>query len=105
MFLQQSMIGHPPDKVFKQIVSDGTLTNCPVVPNDVSKATAIFGSNLSRMQGASTRKKTNKKNVEFTKIPREFYLQHKVVTLTADVIFVNGIAFDLFLAKYQTAYC
>ena len=87
------MIGHPPDKVFKQIVSDGTLNNCPVVPNDVSNATAIFGPNLPRMQGASTSNKPNKTNVEFTKIPQEFYLQHKFVTLTADVMFVNGIAF------------
>ena len=52
----QSMIGHPSDKVFKQIVSDGTLNNCLVVPNDVPNATAIFGPNLPRMQGASTRK-------------------------------------------------
>ena len=31
--------------------------------------------------------------MELTKIPREFCLQHKFVTLTADVMFVNGIAF------------
>ena len=47
----QSIIGHPPDKVFKQIVSDGTLKNCLVVPNDVSNAATIFGPNLPRMQG------------------------------------------------------
>ena len=63
----QSMIGHPPDKVFKKIVSDGTLNNCLVVPNDVSNATAIVDPNLPRMQGASTRKKPNTTNVEFTK--------------------------------------
>ena len=74
-------------------MSDGTLDNCPVIPNDVSNATAIFGPNLPRMQGASTREKPNKTNVEFTKFSREFYLQHKFVTLTADVMFVNGIAF------------
>ena len=74
-------------------MSDGTLENCPVVSNDVSNATTIFGPNLPRMRGASTRKKPNKTNVEFTKIPREFYLQLKFVTLTADVMFLNGIAF------------
>ena len=47
----QLMIGHPPDKVFKQIVSDGTLDNCPVVPNDVSNATAIFWSKFTQNAG------------------------------------------------------
>ena len=74
-------------------MSDGTLNNFSVVPNDVSNATAIFVPNLPRMQGASTREKPNKTNAEFTKIPREFYLQHKFITLMADVMFVNGIAF------------
>ena len=29
----------------------------------------------------------------FTKIPPEFYLQHKFITLTVDVMLVNEIAF------------
>ena len=34
----QAMVGHLPDSVFKQIVSDKNLKNCPVEVNDVSNA-------------------------------------------------------------------
>ena len=40
-----------------------------------------------------TRQKPEKVNPEYTDIPRDFYKLHKVVTFTADVMFVNGIAF------------
>ena len=52
----QVMIGHPPDSVFKQIVSDGSLKNYLVKPNDVSNTTVMFGPHRDRIQGVSTRR-------------------------------------------------
>ena len=87
------MIGHPTDDKFKQMVGSKSFTNCHVKVNDVTNACAIFGPYLSGLGGETTRQKPESIDPEYIGIPRDFYELHKSVTLTSDVIFVNGIAF------------
>ena len=45
------------------------------------------------MRGKTVRQKPDRVETEETPIPRYFYGLHKFVTLTADVMFVNGVPF------------
>jgi len=89
----QAMVAHPPDEKFKQMVSRGSLKNCKVQIQDISNARSIFGHNRSRLKGGTVRKKPERVEPEYTEIPKDFYVLHRFVTLTADVMFVNGIPF------------
>ena len=74
-------------------LGENGLRNCPITASDVSNAPVIFGPNRPRIRGVTTRD---------TAIPREFYKMHKMVTITADVMFINGILFLVtFLGKMK----
>ena len=89
----QAMVGHPPDEKFKQMVSHGNLSNCNVTVKDVTNARALFDPNRSRLKGGTVRQKPERVNRDLTRIPKDLYELHHFVTLTADVMFVNGITF------------
>ena len=50
----QSMIRHPSNDHFKQIVSQKDLENCPIAVNDVKNAKAMFGPYIPGLKGWST---------------------------------------------------
>ena len=87
------MVGHPTDDRFKQMVRSKSFTNCRVKVSDVTNAKTIFGPYLPCLEGETTRQKPERVDPEYTEIPRDFYELHKFVTLTDDVIFMNGVAF------------
>ena len=89
----QAMVGHPTDDKFKQMVSSRSFTNCRVKVRDVTNARAIFGPYLPGLGGKTIRQKPERVDPEYIGIPRDFYELHKSATLTADVMFVNVIAF------------
>ena len=89
----QAMVAHPPDEVFKQLVSTKSLVNSGVTNQDITNARTLFGPKLPRLMGAKTRVKPTRVKPQFTKIPRDFYALHRVVTLAADVLFVNRFPF------------
>ena len=95
----QSKVAHPPDSKFKLMVNSPSRKNCPVTVQDITNSRAIFGPDLQRLQGRSTRKKPKRVAPEYMGIPRAIYERYKYVTLTADVMFVNGIAFLVSLSR------
>ena len=95
----QSKVANPPDSKFKLMVNSPTLKNCPVTVQDITNSGAIFGPDLPGLQGRSTRQKPKKVVPEYMGIPRAIYERYKYVTLTADVMFVNGIAFLVSLSR------
>ena len=89
-------IGHPPDDIFKEIVSLGKneLRNCPVEVSDISNSNVIFDPNRPRIRGATTRDtKLLRTKEQRVGIPRYFYRLHNMVNITADVMSVSGIPF------------
>ena len=98
----QRRIGHPLDERFKEIVSLGKngLQNCPITASDVSKAPVIFGPNCTRIPGATTRDtKVLRVKEQRVAIPRGFYKIHKMMTITADVMFINGSLFLVIILR------
>ena len=91
--LLQRQIGHPPDKRYKEIMSL-LHQNCPVSVTDINNARLIFGPNVSGLRGRTTRDgAVVRVKEQRVAIPRDFYKMHKMVTLTADVMFISGIPF------------
>ena len=95
----QAMVAHPPDDKFKQMVSHENLRNCSVKVKDITNARALFGLNRSRLKGGTVRQNPERVDPVYTAIPRDFYELHRFETLTADVMFVNGIPFLVTLSR------
>ena len=95
----QARMAHPTDESFKQMVSGKTLDNCSIVASDVTNAQTIFGPNRPGLKGKTVRQRPERIEPEYLGIPRDFYCLHHFVTLTADVMFVNGLAFFTTLGR------
>ena len=91
----QVRVGHPPDGLLKQIVSDNIPKDIHVGIDNVADALAIYGTPVSRLKGVKTKDKPQPRvgEVGRVKIPRGFYRLNKFLTLTADVMVVSGIPF------------
>ena len=69
------------------------MANCPIAQNDIPNAYAIFGGNLTGIQGKTVWQKPERVETDYVQIPKEFMTTHKFVTLMADIMFVNNLAY------------
>ena len=105
----QAMLGHHSRKDFKDMVSANSVTNCPVTPENISSAHQFFDENLAGIREKTVQKKTEQVVTDYVQIPRDLIQWNKYVTLTADVMFVNNLAFvitngrgiDLIMADFM----
>jgi hypothetical protein len=96
----QAILGHPLSQELSQVVSNNFgINNGPINPIDISNADAIYGRNLGGIRGKTVRKKPEHIHGETIKIPKDFYKLHHFVTLTADIMYVNGVAFLTTLSR------
>ena len=93
------MIGSPSESDYKAMVSSNMIRNCPISQHDVSNARTMFGPQLAGVRGKTTRSKPEPVVEEYVEIPRDFVLRNKTITLSADIFFVDGIAFLLTLSR------
>ena len=70
-----------------------TNFGCPVHPDAFSDARIIHGADRTGVRGKTVRRKPLRVDTAVLDIPRDFILANKFVTLTADVMFVNGWPF------------
>jgi hypothetical protein len=94
----QAMIGHPTDAQFLDMVRSNTIKNCPIKPTHIANALTIFGPSAAGVRRKTVRCKPEQVEAEPGCIPDDFHRLHKFVILTADVMFVNGIAFLITLS-------
>ena len=89
------MIGIPSEKEFKELVSKNctSLKSIPVTCADITNKHTSFGLDLSWVRGGTVIQTLARVETEETYEPRYFYGVHKFVTLTEDVILVNGVPF------------
>ena len=89
----QRRIGHHADKHMKNIVSQRSLKNIPIIISDIANTEALFGTSVPGLKGWATRKKVRGFPVDRVSIPAEFYQLNKFVTIAAGVMFVSGVPF------------
>ncbi len=89
----QAMTGHPSDAQFQAMVRGNTVKNCPIKSVHITNAHSIFGPSITGVQGKTVCCKPMQTEAESRRIPDNFHRLPKFVVLTADIMFVNGIAF------------
>jgi hypothetical protein len=89
----QAMTSHPTDAQFLKLVRNNSIKNCPVKPDHITNAHSIFGPSIAGVRGRTTCQKPVRVEAAVGRIPDDFHRLHKFVVLTADVMFVNGMAF------------
>jgi hypothetical protein len=89
----------PSIKDFKWIVRNHQIKDSPVTVQDVEVAISIWGKNIEKLKGATTRSKSVPVKLDYIKVPKELLKLHREVFLTADIFFVNKIPFFLTLSR------
>ena len=89
----QRMLGCPSDRDFQGMVREKLIANCPVTITDVQNAYQILGPDLAGLRGKTVRRKPEHVAVDYVAVPRDFLDRHRNVTVTADLMFVNGLPF------------
>ena len=88
------MVATPSPRDFQAMVRHNFLKDCPVTNDDLKIADSIYGPRtLAEIRGKTARTKPTRVVTNLVDIPRSFFTLHNKVTLVADVMFVNGIAF------------
>jgi hypothetical protein len=78
---------------FKAIISSNAIRNNPVTLEDINIAERIFGPEIRRIKGTTTRTKPTPVISNYIEIPEELINKQKNVTLCIDTMYVNGITF------------
>ena len=92
-------MGHPSNKQFSEMASNKTRYNCPVIPADIPNALALYGPHLPGVQRYTVREKPDRVETEYLYIPDGYRRLDHFVTITADVMFVNGVSFLVTLSR------
>ncbi len=86
----QAMIGKGD---YKGLVSSNMISNSPIAPVDITNARAIFGPDLANVRGKTVRQTPAPVVADHVAVPCTLVERNKVVTMAADVFFVDGTAF------------
>jgi hypothetical protein len=100
------MMGNPSEKDSKGVVSNHLISNCPVTHTNITNVRAIFGPDLPSVQGMTVRRTPAPVVTDYVQVPRSLVELNKMVTLAADVFFVDGTAFLITMLrriKFMTA--
>ncbi len=77
------------------MVSSNMIANCPVSTSDVTNACAIFGLDLASVRGKTVRWTPAPVVAEYMAVPRSLVESNRMLTLAANVFFVDGTPFLL----------
>ena len=76
------------------------IRNCPLLESDIVNAEDIFGKKLQVLKGRTTNQKSMHLQSYIAKIPITVLEKYQQVTLTGDIMYVNGIRFLLTKSRY-----
>jgi hypothetical protein len=86
----QGMIGNPSEKDYKGMVSGNLITNSPITTSNVSNAHAMFGPDLASIRGKTVQRTPAPVVADYVAVPCSLVETNKVITMAADVFFVDG---------------
>ena len=95
----QAMMGNPSEKDYKGVVSNHLISNCPITVNNITNSRAIHGPALASVRGKTVRRAPGPVVTDYVNVPHSLVQQHKIVTLAADVFFVDGTAFLMTISR------
>ena len=75
------------------------IANCLITSKDISNARMIFGPDLASIRGKTVRRAPEPVVTDYVAVPQTLIEANKVITLAADVFFVDGTAFLLTVAR------
>jgi hypothetical protein len=87
------MIGNPSKGDFKGMVSGSLINNCPITTIDITNVHKIFGPDLASIQGKTVQRTPAPVVADYVAVPCLLVEQNGIVTMAADVFFVDGTAF------------
>jgi hypothetical protein len=99
----QAMIGNPSKE---GMVSSNMIKNCSITPSDIANAKEIFGPALVSVRGKTVRRTPAPVVRDYVAVPRSLVEQNRIITMAAEVFFVDGTAFLITLSinvKFITA--
>jgi hypothetical protein len=95
----QAMIGNPSKGDYRGLVSSNMISNCPIAPTGITNARAIFGPDLASVRRKTVRWTPAPVVTDHVAVPRVVVERNKVVTMAADVFFVDGTPFLVTLSR------
>ena len=93
------LVDNPSKNDFKGMVSNNKIKNCPITTIAITNACSIFGPDLASVRGKTVRHAPAPVVGDYVAVPKGVVEINKMVTLAADVFFVNGIAFLLTVSR------
>jgi hypothetical protein len=96
----QAMIGDPSKGDFEGMVSGKLIKNCPITTTNITNACNIFGPDLASIQGKTVQWTPAPVVADYVAIPCLLVEQNGIVTMAADVFFVDGMAFLITLSRW-----
>ena len=89
----QRTIGRPSYKDYQTIVNNKRLKNCPLMVEDVKAAEHIFGPETGCLTGKTVKRTGIAVRTNLTNLPFEILERYRSVTLSGDIMWINGIMF------------
>ena len=89
----QKVIGHPTAKQLSYLLDHHLIPNTPYTSHDVRRAEQIYSTDLGSLKGKTTRRNPPSVGQVTQQCPDKIIEQYGNITLSADIIHVNGIPF------------
>ena len=94
------MLGVPSTRDYIGAIKNKLIPNVKVTVEDIKNAEIIFGKDLGAIMGKTTRDKPAPVVSDMILLPSDILKAHKEVTLSADIFFVNGVAFFTTISQH-----
>ncbi len=75
------------------------LKHCPFTHEDIKNALTIFGPDLANTRGKTVQWHPDHVDTDYIELPAEIISHNKVITLVADVMFVNSVPFLVSMSR------
>ncbi len=95
----QAMIGNPSKGDFKGMVIRNLIKNCPNTTADIANAHKNFSPDLASIRGKTVQRTPVPVVADYVAVPHLLVEQNRIVTMAADVFFVDGTAFLVTLSR------
>jgi hypothetical protein len=93
------LVGYPSPRDFKNMVRPSMIKNCSVTTTVIDNAHKLFCDNIATLRGKTVRNTPYAVMADYVEIPKDILDMNKAVTISADVMFVNGLPFVVTISR------